>query len=60
LHALHEAACESRCELICSQNEKLASVTCPGGSIQITRIADSEAAICTGSPGPGLALCIGQ
>jgi len=60
LHALSEPACRSRCELICSPNEKLVSVTCPGGKIEITRIADSEAAICTGAPGPGLALCIRQ
>jgi len=60
LHALREAACESGCQLICAQGEKLVSATCPGGSIQITRIADSDAAICTGSPGPGLALCISQ
>ena len=58
LHALHEPACESRCELICSQDEKLVSVTCPGGNIQISRIGDSEAAVCTGTQGPGLALCI--
>jgi hypothetical protein len=35
-------------------------VTCPGGSIRINAIAESNAATCTGASGPALALCIQQ
>ena len=30
LHVLTEPACDTKCELTCSQGEKLVSVTCPG------------------------------
>ena len=60
LHVVNEAACDTTCQLICSTDEKLASVTCPGGNIQIRKIGDSEAATCSGSPGPALALCLRQ
>jgi len=60
LHALREPACETKCELICSPAETLVSVTCPGGTIQISKIADSEAATCSGVAGPALALCVKQ
>ena len=39
LHALFQPACNTKCELICSPGEKLVSVTCPGGKIQIEAIA---------------------
>jgi hypothetical protein len=58
LHALDEAACDSKCELLCSAGEKLVSVTCPGGTVSISRNADSEMATCSNSPGPALALCM--
>jgi Collagen triple helix repeat (20 copies) len=60
LHALRQFGCEngSNCDLTCSPGEKLISVTCPGGAIQISRNADIEAAICSNSPGPALALCM--
>ena len=58
LHALTEPACGAKCELTCSPGEKLVSVTCPGGKIQIGKDAESEMATCTGASGPGLALCI--
>ena len=60
LHALSEPACETKCELICSPAETLVSVTCPGGTIQISKIADSDTATCTGASAPALALCVKQ
>jgi hypothetical protein len=58
LHALTAPACETRCELICSEGEQLVSVTCPGGKIQIGKDAESEMATCVGGSGPGSALCM--
>ncbi len=58
MHALSEAACDTKCELLCSAGEKLVSVTCPGGTIWIGRTAESETATCSNSPGPALALCM--
>jgi len=60
LHALRQEACASgsNCDLTCSPGEKLISVTCPGGAIAITKNADIEAASCSNSPGPALALCM--
>jgi hypothetical protein len=43
---------------LCGAGEKLVSVTCPGGTIEIGKNADSEVASCSGSPGPALALCM--
>lgn len=60
LRVLNEPACDNKCELICNTGEKLASVTCPGGTIQVRKIGDSDAATCSGSPGPALALCLTQ
>jgi hypothetical protein len=59
LHAVRQdCAAGSNCDLTCSPGEKLISVTCPGGAIAITRNADIEAASCSNSPGPALALCM--
>jgi hypothetical protein len=58
LHALTAPACETRCELTCSQGEKIVSVTCPGGSIQIGSDAESATATCVNGSGPALALCM--
>jgi hypothetical protein len=60
LHALSAPACDTKCELICSAGEKLISVTCPGGTIHIEEIADSNSASCMGASGAALALCIRQ
>jgi hypothetical protein len=40
--------------------QKLVSVTCPGGTIHIEEIADSNSASCVGASGPALALCVRQ
>jgi Collagen triple helix repeat (20 copies) len=60
LHALTAPACDTSCELICSAGEKLVSVTCPGGKIQIGKEGGSEIATCVGGSGLGLALCVHQ
>ena len=46
LHALTQPGCDTKCELICSPGEKLVSVTCPGGTVHIEDIADSNSASC--------------
>jgi hypothetical protein len=60
LHALRQEGCgqNSNCDLTCSPGEKLISVTCPGGTIAISRNADIEAATCSSATGPALALCM--
>jgi hypothetical protein len=62
LHALRNESCGqgSNCDLTCSPGEKLVSVTCPGGTITISRNADIESAACGNTPGPALALCMKQ
>jgi hypothetical protein len=62
LHALRQTACgqTSNCDLTCSPGERLVSVTCPGGSVTITKNADIEAAACSNANGPALALCMKQ
>jgi hypothetical protein len=58
LHALRQmCGAGSNCDLTCSPGERMISVTCPGGTIAITRNADIDAATCSNSPGPALALC---
>jgi hypothetical protein len=59
LHALRQdCAAGSQCDLTCGPGEKLVSATCPGGTLQISKTADIEAAACSNSPGPALALCM--
>jgi len=58
LRALKQDRCDTsaNCDLACSPGERLVSVTCPGGTIEISKT--DEAATCSGSPGPALALCM--
>ena len=60
LHALKQDRCDTStiCNLECSPGEKLVSVTCPSGIIELSKT--EEAATCSNSPGPALALCIRQ
>jgi hypothetical protein len=60
LHVVSQQSCEGdkKCELACNAGEKLASVTCPGGNIAISKSNDVETASCTNSSGPALALCM--
>jgi hypothetical protein len=53
-HVLRQDACSNNvCQFICSPDETLVSVTCPGATI----IMSSSSATCSNTPGPGLALC---
>jgi hypothetical protein len=36
----------------------MVSATCPGGTLRIEKIGDSDAATCTGVSGTALALCM--
>jgi hypothetical protein len=58
LRALKQDRCDTsaNCNLECSPGEKLVSVTCPGGIIELSKT--DEVATCSNSPGPALALCI--
>jgi hypothetical protein len=60
LRALKRDRCDTseKCDLECSPGEKLVSVTCPNGTIELSKT--DEAATCSNSPGPALALCIRQ
>jgi Collagen triple helix repeat (20 copies) len=58
LHALRQAACATKCELICPPGQILVSVTCPSGRIHIDEIAESNTASCIGASGPAIALCM--
>jgi hypothetical protein len=60
LRALKRDRCDTseKCDLECSPGEKLVSVTCPNGTIELSKT--NEAATCSNSPGPALALCIRQ
>jgi hypothetical protein len=60
LHALSQPACDTKCELVCSEGEKLVSVTCPGGTVHIEDVAESNSASCIHDSGPALALCMRQ
>ena len=62
LHPLHKEGCGqgSNCDFTCGPGERLVSVTCPGGTIAITRNADIDSATCTSATGPALALCMKQ
>src|ERR1700735_1075460 len=60
LHALRQEGCGQggNGDRSCSPGEKLISVTCPGGTIAVTRNADIEAATCSSATGRALALCM--
>jgi hypothetical protein len=59
VHVLSQNACPGdTCEFACEPGETLASVTCPGGTILINKSATQEAASCSNTKGPALALCV--
>jgi hypothetical protein len=58
LHALSQDSCTAVCNLACNPGEQIVSVTCPGGTIKITRGGAAESATCGGTPSPALALCL--
>jgi hypothetical protein len=59
VHVVRQDACQDdKCDLACNAGEQIASVTCPGGAISMSKNADVESASCASSPGPALALCV--
>ena len=58
LHAVRQLQCGSNCDLTCNPGERLVSVTCPGGTIVISRAGTIESASCANTQGPALALCM--
>ncbi len=59
LHVVRQDKCEDGgCKLSCGEGEAIASVTCPGGNISLSKNGEAETAACTNSPGPALALCV--
>ena len=61
LSVMRQDKCEDGgCNLSCKQGETIASVTCPGGNVSLSKNGDTETASCTNSPGPALALCLKQ
>jgi len=62
LHVVKKDSCQgsSNCKLACDAGETLASITCPQGTVSITKDGDKEAASCANSPGPALVLCVRQ
>jgi Collagen triple helix repeat (20 copies) len=60
LHVVRQDSCQGSptCSLACGAGETLASVTCPKGTVAITKNDDTETAWCSDSPGPALALCV--
>jgi hypothetical protein len=60
LHVLSQDCSGDKCDLTCDAGDKLASVTCPGGTMALTKSGDTETASCTNTSGPILALCVRQ
>jgi Collagen triple helix repeat (20 copies) len=60
LHVVNRDCSGDKCDLACDAGEKLASVTCPGGTVALTKAGDTETASCTNTSGPALALCVRQ
>jgi hypothetical protein len=59
-HVVRQDTCDASavCSLTCGAGETLASVTCPGGTVSITKNGDNEKVTCESSQGPALALCV--
>jgi hypothetical protein len=59
LHVVRQDNCENNnCTIACGSGETLAFVTCPAGSVSISKNGDAETASCSNSPGPALAICM--
>jgi len=59
LHVVRQDSCENNtCTLACGSGETLASVTCPSGTVTISKNGEVETATCGNGPGPALALCL--
>jgi Collagen triple helix repeat (20 copies) len=59
-HVVRQDSCASGsdCKLTCGTGETLASVTCPQGTVSITKTGETDTVSCANSPGPALALCV--
>ena len=58
-HVVRQDSCENNtCTLACGSGETFASVTCPSGTVSISKNGEAETASCSNSPGPTLALCL--
>jgi hypothetical protein len=62
LHLVRHVTCapSNNCDLSCSPGEVMASVTCPGATIVISKDGGVESAACSNTPGPAFALCMKQ
>jgi len=61
-HVVRQDSCGGNdgCSLVCDHGEMLGSVTCPNGTIAISKNGDAEAVSCSNSSGPAIALCMRQ
>jgi hypothetical protein len=59
LHVVRQDNCENNnCTLACGSGETLASITCPSGTVSISKNGEVETATCGNPQGPALALCL--
>jgi hypothetical protein len=59
LHVVRQDNCENNtCTLACGSGETVASVTCPSGTVSISKNGEVETATCGNPQGPALALCL--
>jgi len=59
-HVVRQDACANNCTLTCGTGETLASITCTGGTVSVSKDGDAEAISCSNGSGPALALCVHQ
>ena len=59
-HVVRQDACANNCTLTCGTGETLASITCTGGTVSVSKDGDAEAVSCSNGSGPALALCVHQ
>jgi hypothetical protein len=48
------------CTLTCASGEMLASITCTGGTVSVSKEGEAESVSCSNGSGPALALCVRQ
>ena len=54
----HDNCENNSCTLACGSGETLASITCPSGTVSISKNGDVETVTCRNGQGPALALCM--
>jgi hypothetical protein len=60
LHVVRTDACGNNCTLTCGSGETVASITCTGGTVSVSKEGESESVSCSNGSGPALALCVRQ